>query len=275
MNGRKKGEPLRVTRAREEQAKLQPPQLSVSPPSPEFPACHKFPDSPVFPACPVSKGQGLDAQRKNMLKAFAARSACTERNTARKRRWQLARDLRAVEKGIGRELSIDELMVTFDEWHRLSQPFLDPAKTRDDYLAAFLAELQKVRVPTGEGETLTKALEHVSTLSVSALPLIPGMADAPESFRRVAALHRELSRRSTKRKKTYFLSSRDAAKAVPGLSHQTAYNINLTLAQAQHGVIKIVCVGIARPSGGKASEFRYLLSEGENGTQDDDGRFEL
>jgi hypothetical protein len=127
-------------------------------------------------------------------------------------------------------------MLVFVEWHRLTRPFLDPQKTRDDYLAAFLAELGKVRVPTGEGDTLKKALEHVSTLSVSELPEIPGMPDAPESWRRIAGLHRELSRRSTNKNKTYFLSCRDAAKAYPGLSHQAAYTINLALEQV--GVVE-------------------------------------
>jgi hypothetical protein len=68
--------------------------------------------------------------------------------------------------------------------------------------------------------------------------------------------------------KTYFLSCRDAAKAFPGLSHQTAYNINLVLAQL--GVIKIVRIGDARPNG-KASEFRYLLSQTEAGEEEDVG----
>jgi len=125
--------------------------------------------APEFRGHPVSNGQGLEGE----LKALAARNACTESNTARSRRWQLVRDLRAVERGIGRELKIRELMPVFEEWHRLSQPFLDPAKTRDAYLAAFLKELRKIRVPTGEGDTLNKALERVSTLSVPELPIIP------------------------------------------------------------------------------------------------------
>jgi hypothetical protein len=232
----------------------------------ELPKPLESPKSPECPECPVSNGQGLEKE----LKDLAARNACTERNTARKRRWQLVRDLRALEKGIGRELIIGELMVVFDEWHRLSQPFLDPAKTRDAYLAAFLAELRKVRVPTGEGDTLKKALEYVSKLADSELPVIPRMPDAPESWRRVAALHRELSHRSTKTNKTYFLTCRDAAKVFPGLSHQTAYNINLALALPEFGVIKIVRVGDPRPNG-KASEFRYLLSHGENGEEEDTG----
>ena len=36
-----------------------------------------------------------------------------------------------------------ELTLTFDEWYRLSQSFLDSEKTRDDYLASFLAEFGK------------------------------------------------------------------------------------------------------------------------------------
>jgi hypothetical protein len=72
-------------------------------------------------------------------------------------------------------------MMALHEWYRLSQPFLDPAKTPEYYLAAFLAELRKVRVPTGEGETLNKALDYVSKLALGDLPMIPRVPDAPES----------------------------------------------------------------------------------------------
>src|SRR5207249_3335170 len=78
-----------------------------------------------------------------------------------------------------------ELMPAFDEWHRLSQPFLDPAKTRDGYLAKFFAGLEKVRVPTGDGDTIKKALEGVWKLAPSELPMIPGCENAPESWRRI------------------------------------------------------------------------------------------
>jgi len=134
------------------------------------------------------------------------------------------------------------------------------------YLAAFLAQFGKVRVPTGEGETIEKALAAVSKLSPSQLPVIAGMADSPESWRRVAALHRKLSRRSPNG--IYFLTCRHAAKAVPGLSHQAAYNINLALAQL--GVIEIVGRGDPRPNGGKAAQFRYLLSQTENAAHEGD-----
>jgi hypothetical protein len=247
-----------VSKSRESPSVL----VSESPESPESLSV-LVSESPVYP---VSNGQGLDGKKQKALKALAARNACTERNTARKRRFKLVRDLRAVEKGIGRELDIGDLMPVFDEWHRLSQPFLDPAKTPDYYLAAFLAELRKVRVPTGDGETINKALEAVAKLSRDELPVIPGLPNAPESWRRVAALHRELSRLCGGN--VYFLSYRDAAKVCEGVSHQQAHTI--TGALVRLGVIKIVCKGKAGLNSGEAAEFRYLLPESESAEEDDD-----
>jgi hypothetical protein len=232
----------------------------------ECPGSHGSHESPESPEYPMSNGQGLEEE----LRALGARNACTKPNTARKRRWQLVRDLRAVEVRLGRELNTEELMLALYEWYRLSHLFLDPEKTPEYYLAAFLAELRKVRVPTGEGDTIKTALACVSKLCVAELPVIPRDADPPESWRRVAALHRELSRQVGGG--TYFLSSRDAAKAFPGLCHQTAYNINLVLERL--GVIKIVRAGDARPNG-KASKFRYLLSQSENGAEEDDVGLEI
>jgi CHC2 zinc finger len=219
----------------------------------------KSPESPVYPVHPVSNGQGLDKQEK-ILKALAARNACTAQNTARKRRWKLFQDVKALEKGIRRELSIGEWMIIFDEWHRLSQPFLDPAKTRDDYLAAFFAEPGKVRVATGEGDKLNKALEAVSKFALHELPVIPGMPNAPESWRRLLALHREMSRLCGNNK--YFLSYRGAAKACKELNHQSVYTV--TFALDRLGVIKIVHKGKAGLKSRKATEFRYLLPQTEN-----------
>jgi len=104
-----------------------------------------------------------------------------------------------------------------------------------DYLAAFLAELGKVRVPWGEGETLRKVMENVSKLSLDQLPAIPGLPNAPEDWSRLLALHRELSRLSTNR--MYFLSYRDAAEVCSGLTHQSAHTI--TAALVTLGAIKI------------------------------------
>jgi CHC2 zinc finger len=239
--------PSRPPKSHECRKSLESPECLESRTSPQ---CHESPEYPM------SNGQGL----RKELEELAARNACNHSRTAKKGLWQLARDLRAVETRISRKLSNSELTLTFAEWYRLSQPFLDPAKTRGDYLAAFLAKPAKVRIPTGEGETNKKALEAVSKLPVSELPVIPGVPEAPENLRRVAALHRELSRRCAN--KTYFLSCRDTAKVLPGSSHQSAYNINLALAQLD--VIKIVRVGDRRPNG-KASKFQYLLPQTKNG----------
>jgi hypothetical protein len=196
------------------------------------------------------------------------RNACTRAgDRADRKRFKLARDVRAVEEGVRRELNVRELKPVLYEWHRLSQPFLDPAKTRDDQLAMFLKELAKVRVPTGGRETLTKALESISKLSNSELPLILAYSDAPEEWRRIAALHRELSRLCANG--TYFLSYRDAAQAYDGLSHQSAYDI--TFALVRFGVIKIVRKGKAGLKSRKAAEFRYLLPHESVAEDDDEG----
>jgi hypothetical protein len=214
------------------------------------PLPHESPECLGFPVYPVSNCQDLGKE----LEALARRNACIECDTARERRWKVMQDLAAVQKRIGRELSTEELLKTFDEWYRSSQPHLDPNKSRDEYLARFLAELGKVRVPTGEGEALKKALKQVSMLSVLELPVLPTVAEAPESWRRLAALHREMARQSANG--TYFLSCRDAAKSHQGLNKDSALTINRALDRLS--VIKCERVGDPRP-GGKASEFRYLL----------------
>src|SRR5215471_8322823 len=57
--------------------------------------------SPCVSVSPVSNGQGLDGEEEKLLRAFGARNACTGPNSARKRRFKLVRDLRAIEKGTG------------------------------------------------------------------------------------------------------------------------------------------------------------------------------
>jgi hypothetical protein len=175
----------------------------------------------------------------------------------REKRFELARGVRALEKQTGWPLTTSERLSVFTKWYDASQAFLDPT---EDHLAAFLAAIPKVRVPMGEGDTLNNAINNVSKLSSCQLPTIPDMQNSPESWRRLAALHCELSRVSSKKDKTYFLSARDSAKVSPGLSHQTAHNINLALVQLD--VIEIVRVGDKR-QGGKATEFRYLLPQTE------------
>jgi hypothetical protein len=232
------------------------PEWLESPEEPESPKCPVKPKSPESLGCPVSPvSEGHD---EKALKMLGAANACIARRTAGKRLWQLARDLSALEKKVNRELEIAEIIVACGEWYRLSQPFLDTAKTEDLYLAALNAALRKVRVPTGEGETIEKARAAVLKLLPTQLPTIPRYPNAPESWRRVAALHRELFRLC--RGNTYFLSCRHGAKAHSGLSYQAVSDINHTLERL--GVIKLVRVGDQRPNG-KASEFRYRLADAD------------
>ena len=216
----------------------------------------------VSPVSPVSEGQDLEAE----LKALAARNACIGGMRPEDNCWELARDLKAVPKRISRKLSIPELMLAFDEWHRLSESFLESEKSRDQYWMGFLAQLQKVRVPRGEG-TVNEALQYASKLAETELPVIPGCDNALQP-RKIAAFHRELGRRSKKKDKRYFLSYRDSAKVCDGLSHQEAHTITFALASV--GVIDIVSNGKAGLNSGKAAEFRYLLQETESAEEDDD-----
>ena len=188
-----------------------------------------------------------------VAKKFGSRSRHTPQRRASQAR---LRDLKAVQKRIGHKLQLAEWTIAFDEWHRLSLTFLDPAKTRDYYEAKFLSEFSKVRFGTGDG-TLATALENVAKLSPDRLPEIPDKANAPESWRRLAALHRELSRLHGKSK--HFLAYRDAARVFDGISHQEAHVI--TGALETLGVIEIVSKGKAGLNTRKAAEFRYVLSD--------------
>jgi len=215
--------------------------------SPELPSSHK---SPCVSVSPVSEGQGVE----EMLKRLAKANACTcAEDRAETKLFKLARDLRGLEEKIRRKLTTVELRGTYDEWERPSLPFLSWGD--EDHFAMLLAGLTKVRVPTGQRDTFNKALEKLSKLPDSDLPLIPGYADARRSWRKLAALHREISR--LRGGKVYFLSYRDAAKACDELTPQIAHTITLALFRA--GVIEIVSKGKAGLKSRKAAEFRYLL----------------
>jgi hypothetical protein len=210
-----------------------------------------------------SNGQALKAE----LTTLAALCQCAAPGTSEKKRFRLLRGLIAIQERDGRKLSNADVTLAIEEWHRLSQSVLDLEETLAHHLLRGLAELRKVKVALGK-EVVSQAVEVVLKLPVSELPVIPGMPNAPESLRRVAALHCELSRRSTKKDKRYFLGCRDAAKAHPGLSKSEAAIINNALVQLD--VIEIVRPGEQIPDG-LASEFRYLLPQTESAGEEDTG----
>jgi hypothetical protein len=235
--------------SREDVAEHPSPVWPQIPQKPELPAnrlCPPFPPFPLSPLSPLSRGQDIEKQ----LKKVAGRNAVGIEDSETDSRWQMARDVRAVELAIGRELTIAELTLTLDEWCRIS--ILDTTRKRDDHLAAFLVEVRKVRVPTGEADTIDKAVDRVSKLSSSELVQIPGIPNAPETWRRIATMHREMFRLVGGN--VYFLSCRDSAKVCPGMTHQTANDINCIL--VRQGVIKIVRGGDAH----RANRYKYLLA---------------
>jgi hypothetical protein len=174
-------------RAKIDEAKrlFPPPLTHESHECHQYRQSHKYPSvssvsafhkSPVSLVSPVSEGQGLNVELGKELQGLAACNACTRSgDRAESKRFKLARDVRAVEVRLGRQLDINEVTLICSAWFNCSQPFLEQGDTFEDHLAAFLAELGKVRFPTGEGATLTEAVENVSKLSFSELPEIPGI----------------------------------------------------------------------------------------------------
>jgi hypothetical protein len=251
-----------------------PRRSHESPESREYPECSGRSECSECSECSELSVSSVSSNRQALkaeLTTLAAQCQCAAPGTSEKKRFRLLRGLIAIQERDRRKLSNAEVTFAIEEWHRLSQSVLDPEETLEHHLLRGLAELRKVKVALGK-EVVSQAVEVVLKLPVSELPVIPGMPNAPESLRRVAALHCELSRRSTKKDKRYFLGCRDAAKAHPGLSKSEAAIINNALVQLD--VIEIVRPGEQIPSG-FASEYRYLLPQGENGAEKDDGGFEL
>jgi Phage integrase family len=143
-----------VSRERERKKKNYPKAARESHEGREYPKSPKFPNSLASPcvSCvfvsPVSEGQGSDKELEKELAGLARRNACTRaEDVPEKKRFKLARDVRAVEKRIGRDLTPAELRRTCDKWEAASTPFV--GWDDEDHFAKFLAELTKVRVPTG------------------------------------------------------------------------------------------------------------------------------
>jgi hypothetical protein len=111
----------------------------------------------------------------------------------------------------------------------------------------------------------------VSRVSLDQLPAVPGLPNAPETWRRVLALHRELSGLSANT--IYFLSYRDAAEVCSGLTHQSAHSI--TAALVTLGAIEIVAKGRAGSNSRKAAEFRYLLGDTDRDLDEDEQEVEI
>ena len=104
-------------------------------------------------------------------------------HTSNKQLHELAREIRGVEKQLGKKLNASRYKQIFDNWEAASQPFLRPGH---DYFTEALAKLDCVTVP--KGETLLAAFERAKTKS----PPAKVMISPNQELRLLASLCREL-----------------------------------------------------------------------------------
>jgi len=104
-------------------------------------------------------------------------------HTSNKQLHELAREIRGVEKRLGKKLTASRYKQIFDNWEAASQPFLRPGH---DYFTEALAKLDCVTVP--KGETLLAAFERAKTKS----PPAKVMISPNQELRLLASLCREL-----------------------------------------------------------------------------------
>ena len=166
----------------------------------------------------------------------------------------MARAVRGLEQCLGRELSFDEQVAAFNGWYKKGAAFM--RGKYDKQLALFLRERASVKKPRGGDIAFRRMVKTVAELPASELPVISGFEGAaPETWRRVAALHREKARHA--KGGVYELSCRDTANALEGWDHRDAHALNDALAKA--GVIEKVEKGAVGKRKGVAARWRYLL----------------
>jgi hypothetical protein len=201
-----------------------------------------------------------DASTHVTLRALGERCACPKKGNERRSRFELAREVRAFAQCLGRQLSFGEQVTAFNGWYEKGKPNM--TTDYDNQLALFLREQASVKKPKGGDVEFRRMVLTVAKLPVSELPVISAFeGEAPETWRRVAALHREKARQA--KGGVYELSSRDTANALEGWDHQAAHALNDVLAEA--GVIKKAENGAAGKQRGKATKWRYLLPLEGNG----------
>ena len=188
------------------------------------------------------------------LRALGERCACSKKGAERRARFELARAVQGLEQCLGRELSFNEQVAAFNGWYKKGGEFMKGKY--DKQLALFLRERASVKKPRGGDIAFRRMVKTVAELPASELPVISGFeGDAPETWRRVAALHREKARQA--KGGVYQLSCRDTANALEGWDHREAYALNDALAKA--GVIEKVENGAVGKRKGVAARWRYLL----------------
>ena len=188
------------------------------------------------------------------LHALGGSCACSKKGAERRARFELARAVQGLEQCLGRKLSFNEQVTAFNAWYEKGRAFMKGKY--DKQLALFLRERGSVKKPRGGDIAFRRLVKTVTELPASELPVIGAFeGDAPETWRRIAALHREKARQA--KGGVYGLSCRDTANALEGWDHREAHALNEALAKA--GVIKKVGNGAVGKRKGVAARWRYLL----------------
>jgi len=194
------------------------------------------------------------------LRTLGERCACPKKGNERRSRFELAREVRAFTQCLGRQLTFGEQVTAFNAWYEKGKPNMKTGY--DKQLAMFLREQACVKKPKGGDVAFRRIVQKVASLPASELPVISAFGgEAPESWRRIAALHCEKAKQA--KGGNYELSSRDTASALEGWDHRDAHALNNALAEA--GVIEKVENGAAGKRKGIATKWRYLLPLDGNG----------
>src|SRR5262249_10994588 len=139
-----------------------------------------------FPVTPVPRSE---------LRTLGESCACSKKGSERRARFELARAVHGLEQCLGRGLSFDEQVTAFNAWYEEARAFMKGKY--DKQLALFLRERGSVKKPKGGDIAFRRMVKTVVELPDSELPVISAFeGDAPESWRRIAALHREKARQA-------------------------------------------------------------------------------
>jgi hypothetical protein len=172
----------------------------------------------------------------------------------------LAGNVMAMEKHHG-EFNLELRKLAFDAATEKMRP-----DKRCKLFAAYLGAFEKVKTPMIRNIIVT-AISNVAGLGLRDLPDIPGYSLASGNYKRILALHREMSLLSGG--KEYFLSRRSMQEVAHGKVNR--YEVgNVCVLLEVYGQIKIVDRGKPRQGPGKgAARYRYIGPRQSNVATDD------
>jgi hypothetical protein len=181
-----------------------------------------------------------------------AQCVATEAHQNHRLLFTLARAVKAIEKKGAAPMSSPRLKAVFDRWHELSAPFLRSGQSRDEYFFEFLAALESVIYPLGEG-VLDMAWKNAQT---SEPPPEAEVIESPD-IRLLISLCRELQRAAGDR--AFYLATRTIQRLFRRPHPMDGWRWLNGLCRLK--ILRLVKRGRKHEPGrkGETNEFRYLL----------------